>query len=109
MNLNDGILTKVIPHGDGTLTIAYIDWQEKSKKLLFCNVVYLELLYAGLAAGSHTGDFIIKDNDDKILEVLNKIGESPTGYKLFQIFDAWGDNKLVEIIAKSVEEIEIEP
>ena len=103
INLNDGTIVKVEFSGDGKLCLIYLDWKNELKKLLFSDVIYLELLYAGLQSEVEIGDFLVTDNDKKIFETGEKLGESTNDYKLFKVMDPWAENKLVEIIAKKVE------
>jgi len=104
INLNDGVILNVEPFPEGKIHLTYLDWREKEKEILFIDAIYLELLYAGMYS-SQSGDFIVENSNEKILDMCRKIDEPTDCYKLFKIMDSWDENKLVEIIAKEVQVI----
>ena len=96
-DLNDGeIISLEIFKGKAYLT--YLNWEREVNKLSFNDIIHVEYLNAGY----DTGDFIVIDNDKKILETCNKLDENIEGFKLFRISCPWEEHVLVEIIAKEL-------
>ncbi len=97
LRLADAQIVRLEDQGP-TLRVSYLDWREQERSIVFDGVVSYQSFSAMRRDLSHA---IALLEADRIADACKRADEENTdGYTLYAFIDAWGDQRVLEVIAK---------